>query len=155
MELRGLTLSPYQVSQLYTKTLVVLPGTGRPKAPLRYLGEHKEHILILVRDPSAVHLEENSFQLLLSILEACKLSMASVALVNLAAPGSPDPDAVPAELGSRVVLLFGVALEDLPLYEIQVRDGLTYLGVDELASIGAERTLKGRLWACLKQIFQR
>jgi hypothetical protein len=190
MDLDRLTLSPYQVSQLYAKSLVVVPGAGqrvsRPEtaarrqetapqpdvagavasrgaapSPLKYLGENREHILILVHDPSAVFLEEKSFQFLLSVLEACKLSMASVALVNLATPGSRSPETIADELGSTQVLLFGMDMEVLglpmvfPIYQVQPHGRRTYLGADALSRIVEERTLKGRLWACLKQMFQR
>jgi hypothetical protein len=152
MDLRGLTLSPYQVSQLYTKTLVLLPGSkGRP--PLKYLGENGQHILILVRDPTAVFLEDKSFQFLLTVLEACKLSMASVALVNLASGDPGTPEAIAAELSSRHVLVFDGG--GSPLYEVQTFQGRNYLYADPLSLIGSERTLKGRLWSCLKQLFPR
>ena len=181
MDLGRLTLSPYQVSQLYTKSLVVVPG-GKPRAlrpetappaaaaaprtpaavpPLKYLGENQQHILILVRDTSAVFLEEKAFQFLLSVLEACKLSMASVALVNLAGETARSPEAIADELGSTQVLLFGIDIGalDLPMvfptYQVQPHGRRTYLGADALSQIAEERTLKGRLWACLKQMFQR
>lgn len=206
MDLGRLTLSPYQVSQLYTKSLVVVPGgkpralrpetapppavaappaprTGPPAAPpapaapsieppvaprtpaavppLKYLGENQQHILILVRDTSAVFLEEKAFQFLLSVLEACKLSMACVALVNLAGETARSPEAIADELGSTQVLLFGIDIGalDLPMvfptYQVQPHGRRTYLGADALSQIAEERTLKGRLWACLKQMFQR
>lgn len=189
MDLDRLTLSPYQVSQWYTKSLVVVPGerpraqrpeAARPPAPAatgaahgaqsatgaeptapKYLGENQQHILILVRDPSAVFLEEKAFQFLLSVLEACKLSMASVALVNLATAGSGSPEAIAAALGSRQVLLFGIDMGELglpmvfPTYQVQPHGDRTYLSADALSRITEERTLKGRLWACLKQMFQR
>ncbi|TDX00660.1 hypothetical protein [Dinghuibacter silviterrae] len=187
MDLDRLTLSPSQVAQWYAKSLVVVPG-ARPRArrperegvpaqvsaapaasggatpatpaPLKYLGENEQHILILVRDTSAVFLEEKAFQFLLSVLEACKLSMASVALVNLENEAR-TPEAIAAELGSTQVILFGVGIEELglpmlfPAYQVQPHGNRTYLAADALATIAGERTLKGRLWACLKSMFQR
>jgi len=154
MDLRGLTLSPYQVSQLYTKTLVLLPvEKGSP--PLKYLGENGQQILILVRDPTAVFLGDKSFQFLLSVLEACKLSMASVALVNLASGDPGSPESIAAELGSRQILVFDGAAPGSPLYEIRTLGERSYLFADPLSLIGEERTLKGRLWSCLKQLFPR
>lgn len=181
MDLNGLTLSPSQVAQWYAKTLVDVPG-GRVRAravpapavtdapapavtaapaPLKFLGENGQHILILVRDTSAVFLEEKSFQFLLSVLEACKLSMASVALVNLATETTRRPEDIATELGSVQVILFGVEISEwglpmvFPTYQVQPYGNRTYLVADALSTISAERTLKGRLWACLKTMFQR
>lgn len=164
MDLSRLTLTPYQVAQLYPKSLVVVPG-ARPRAAapqvLKYLGENGQRILILVRDASAVFLEEKTFQFLLSVLEACKLSMADVALVNLAVEDNCSLESIMDELGSRQVLLFGIDVAALglpmvfPEYQVQPHGNRTYLAAGDLAQIAAERTLKGRLWACLKQLFQK
>lgn len=187
MDLSRLTLSPYQVTQLYPKSLVLVPGAkpraARPEGasvpagsvavapitpavpaapqPLKYLGENGQHILILVRDASAVFLEEKTFQFLLSVLEACKLSMADVALVNLAVEDDRSLESIMDDLGSRQVLLFGIDVTALglpmvfPEYQVQPHGNRTYLAAGSLAQISAERTLKGRLWACLKQLFQK
>jgi hypothetical protein len=117
-------------------------------------------ILILVRDASNVFLEEKSFQFLTSVLDACKLSMASVALVNLERETHRTPAAIADELGSRFVLAFGIDPASLgapmvfPDYQVQPHGERTYLGADALSAITADRNLKGRLWSCLKQIFQ-
>lgn len=154
MDLGHLTLTPYQVSNLYKKVLVPTGSAPRPAAlaaaPPKYLGENREHILILVHDPSAVYLEEKSFQFLLSILDACKLSMSAVALVNTA-QNSVTPESLAEKLGSKVILGFGM---ELPPYTVQTMGGKTWLGADVLSLIEADRNLKGRLWSCLKQVFQ-
>jgi hypothetical protein len=168
MDLDHLTLSPYQVLLLYKKTLVITgerpsaPLAKAPQArePLKYLGENKRHILLLVRDPGAVYLEEKSFNFLVSILNACGLSMEAVALVNTAKTGDRSPGEIADELESRSVVLFGIDPVELGLgvtpavYQVQVAGDRTYLCADDLASVERERTQKGRLWACLKQLFQ-
>jgi hypothetical protein len=55
-----------------------------PTAPIKYLGEHQKKILVLVQDSNAVHLNERDFDLLTSILNACKLTIADIALINIA-----------------------------------------------------------------------
>lgn len=168
MDLDHLTLSPYQVSLLYKKSLVITgerPAAAAVKAPqarepLKYLGENKRHILLLVRDTEAVYLEEKAFTFLVSILNACGLSMEAVALVNTARTGDTPLEDIARELDSRFVLLFGIDPEELwlpappPAYQVLTIDSRSYLCADELASIERERTQKGRLWACLKQLFQ-
>lgn len=171
MDLDHLTLSPYQVSLLYKKSLVITgerAAAGAPaqvkapqaREPLKYLGENKRHILLLVRDPEAVYLEEKAFTFLVSILNACGLSMEAVALVNTARTGDMPLEDIARELDSRFVLLFGIDPEELwlpappPAYQVLAAGNRSYLCADELASIERERTQKGRLWACLKQLFQ-
>lgn len=175
MDLDRLTLSPYQVSNLYKRTLVLTGGMAAgtrpageevidrsksPEEPVKYLGDNERHILVLVRDPTAVFLEEKSFQFLVSVLEACKLSMASVALVNLDRETGRTPAAIADALGSTIVILFGTEMAELglpmvfPTYQVQPHGGRTYLGADALPAIAADRNLKGRLWSCLKQVFQ-
>jgi hypothetical protein len=131
-----------------------LQGPSQPAlaaATPKYLGENREHILILVHDPGAVYLEEKSFQFLLTILDACKLSMSAVALVNTA-QNSATPESLAETLGSRVILGFGM---NTSAYEVQTIGGKTWLGGDALSLIEADRNLKGRLWSCLKQVCQR
>ncbi|HTJ12427.1 MAG TPA: hypothetical protein VL547_10400 [Dinghuibacter sp.] len=153
----GVPAAPGSTAMAAVTTMAPAPAV----APLKYLGENGQHILILVRDGSAVFLEEKAFQFLLSVLEACKLSMADVALVNLAGEDNRSLESIAGELGSRQVLLFGIEVSELglpmvfPEYQVQPHGNRTYLAADDLARISAERTLKGRLWACLKQLFQR
>ena len=55
-----------------------------PIAPIKFLGEHQKKILVLVQDDHAVHLNERDFDLLTSILNACKLTIADIGLINVA-----------------------------------------------------------------------
>ena len=50
-----------------------------PIGPIKFLGEHQKKILVLVQDINAVHLNERDFDLLTSILNACKLTIADIA----------------------------------------------------------------------------
>lgn len=195
MDLDHLSLSAYQVSSLYKKSLVVTgeasvkvakgpsaeapastpaaPVAKAPKpeapvaaanvpaqAPLKYLGENKRRILLLVQDPGAVHLEDKSLNFLLSILNACTLSMESVALVNMTGTGTRTVDDIVRELDSQSVLLFGIDPAGLgwatvpETYQVHPQDGRTWLRADALSLIEADRVQKGRLWNSLKQLFQ-
>ena len=192
MDLDHLSLSAYQVSSLYKKSLVVTgeasvlaakapvvaaPAPEAPPAPaanvaaqaianvpaqppLKYLGENKRRILLLVQDPGAVHLEDKSLNFLLSILNACTLSMESVALVNMTGTGTRTVDDIVRELDSQSVLLFGIDPAGLgwaavpETYQVHTQGGRTWLRADALSLIEADRAQKGRLWNSLKQLFQ-
>ena len=215
MDLDHLSLSAYQVSSLYKKSLVVTGEASvkvakaatseapAPKAapvakapmpeapasapaapvaasvpapaanvaapavanvpaqpPLKYLGENKRRILLLVQDPGAVHLEDKSLNFLLSILNACTLSMESVALVNMTGTGARTVEDIARELDSQSVLLFGIDPAGLgwatvpETYQVHPQGGRTWLRADALSLIEADRAQKGRLWNSLKQLFQ-
>lgn len=186
MELDGFRLSPDQIAVLYKSSLVVIPGVRKasggfdgqktvtpaadsqrvnspvvpPDAPLKFMGNNKRHILLLVRDPSAVFLDEKTFQFLISIMDACKLSMEDVALVNTAHTGARLITGIAEELDSQIILLFGIPLSEMelpmvfPNYQVQAYGGKTYLGADPLVGIAADRMQKGLLWGSLKQLFQ-
>jgi len=51
---------------------------------IKYLGEHLKQVTIIVKDELAVYLNENDLTLLSSILSACKLTLADIALINVA-----------------------------------------------------------------------
>ena len=128
--------------------------------PLKYLGENKRRILLLVQDPGAVHLEDKSLNFLLSILNACTLSMESVALVNMTGTGARTVEDIARELDSQSVLLFGIDPAGLgwgtvpETYQVHPQGGRTWLRADALSLIEADRAQKGRLWNSLKQLFQ-
>lgn len=200
MDLDHLSLSAYQVSSLYKKSLVVtgeasvkvakaatseasapeavpvakvpmpeapasapaapVAASAPAQPPLKYLGENKRRILLLVQDPGAVHLEDKSLNFLLSILNACTLSMESVALVNMTGTGARTVEDIARELDSQSVLLFGIDPAGLgwgtvpETYQVHPQGGRTWLRADALSLIEADRAQKGRLWNSLKQLFQ-
>jgi hypothetical protein len=129
-------------------------------APLKFMGSHKRKILLLVRDPSSVFLDEKTFQFLISIMDACKISMEDVALVNTTHTGTRQLPAIAQELDSQIIVLFGIPLSEMelpmlfPNYQVQAYGGKTYLGADALSAIAADRMQKGLLWGSLKQLFQ-
>ncbi len=97
------------------------------------------------------------------MLEACRMNMGDVAIVNHAAA----PIAIgqlKQQLQPAFVLLFGPTPPDIglpmdfPLFKIQAYDQCTYLTAPLLADMvvpGEEsKLLKTKLWACLKTLFE-
>ncbi len=134
-----------------------------PAAPLKYLGDHLKQIMIIVRDENAVHLNETDLGLLSSILNACKLTLADVALVNLAKQHFSLQDLL-ATLPSVLVISFEVTSAQLKiklpttLYKQIVLGETHLLFSNSLASMqGPEQHAKmekSKLWTALKQLFQ-
>lgn len=134
-----------------------------PAAPLKYLGDHIKKIIILVKDKDAVHLNETDLGLLSTILNACKLTLADIALVNLASQAFSLQDLLET-LPSVLVISFDVTSAELKiklpttLYKPIVL-GETHLLFSNSLSImqGNEQHAKlekSKLWTALKQLFQ-
>lgn len=131
--------------------------------PLKYLGEHNKQIIVLVNDPDAVYLNETDLGLLSSILNACKLNLADIALINVAQQSKSLHDILNT-LPSRLVISFavtGVQLKmKLPatLYKPIALGETQVLFSNSLSAMqGNEQNAKlekSKLWMALKALFQ-
>ena len=149
---------------LYKNSIVQLEDIEKtkplqqPDSAVKYLGENKKGVLILVEDKTAPFLNETAFNLLLNILTACKLNMGDVALVNKSSLKAPFTRAI-KELSAKNILLFGIEARemnlpiDFPHYQVQKHGNLSYLTADDFETLEADKQLKGKLWLCLKKIF--
>jgi len=132
-------------------------------APIKFLGEHQKKVLVLVQDLDAVHLNERAFDLLTSILNACKLTIADIALINLANKNF-SLHQILTQVPSDFVLIFDINPAQLKIklptkLYIPILLGNTQLlfsnnlstmqGLDQDSKI--EKT---KLWTALKIIFK-
>ena len=119
--------------------------------------------MIVVYSETAVFLPEQNLAFLTKMLEACKLNMGDIAIVNQAS--SPVLiTALKKQLDPHILILFGVAPTDIklpiefPRFKTQAYDGCTYIAapsLDELDQNTQEsKQLKGKLWTCFKQVFE-
>lgn len=131
--------------------------------PIKFLGEHQKKILVLVQDKHAVHLNERDFDLLTSILNACKLTIADIALINLANKNY-SLHQILSQAPSDFVLIFDIDPSQLKIklptkLYTPILLGATQLlfcnnlsnmqGIDQHAKIE-----KSKLWTALKLIFK-
>ena len=130
---------------------------------IKYLGEHLKQVTIIVKDELAVYLNENDLTLLSSILSACKLTLADVALINVAQQKLSLHEILNV-LPSKLVMIFDVSSATLKiklpttLYK-SIQLGDTYLLFSNSLSLmqGGDQSAKlekGKLWAILKSLFQ-
>ncbi|MDP4620507.1 MAG: hypothetical protein NWS87_08300 [Sediminibacterium sp.] len=130
---------------------------------IKYLGEHLKQVTIIVKDELAVYLNENDLTLLSSILSACKLTLADVALINVAQQKLSLHEILNV-LPSKLVMIFDVSSITLKiklpttLYK-SIQLGDTYLLFSNSLSLmqGGDQSAKlekGKLWAILKSLFQ-
>jgi hypothetical protein len=144
----------------------IKPASIKPQSPKtddaptwKWLGENNKNILILVSYPNVVHLPDEQLQFLTTILSACKLSLADVAIVNL--PNQPHQEykEILAQFKSRIALLFDIepASFGLPMsfphYQIQPYASCSFLYSPSLRELEEDKVQKSKLWVCLKRLF--
>lgn len=162
MSLEQTQLDPYFLAKIFTQPII--PGKSTPAAAaekvapkVKYLGENQKNIALFIQNGNEAYLNEELFNLLTNILNACKLGMQDVSLINVIHyPSLSFPDWQTAVKIERSVV-FGIApeqlgLNDIPPYQLVTVNGTTLLFSDELSLIGSDKILKARLWAGLKQL---
>jgi hypothetical protein len=142
---------------------VVNEQKATPTPALKYLGDHLKQIVVLVNDPNAVHLNETDLGLLSSILNACKLTLADIALVNIATQPLSLHEIL-VTLPSQLVLVFDISTTQLKiklpatLYKPIVLGDTHILMSSSLHSMqGADQSAKlekSKLWNALKLLFK-
>ena len=192
MSLNDIRLPKFIIDELYKDSLVVSPWasaippstkpqpTPLPKTPspapapaasttspaepagYKFLGNHRRKITILVHSPGAAFLPDDQLSFLTKILEACRMNIGDVAIINTAT-APVGIAALKEQLHPETILLFGVeppAIRlpiNFPAFRLQPYDDCTYLsapGLDIVSQPSEEsRLLKSKLWVCLKTLF--
>lgn len=130
--------------------------------PYKILGNNKKQITVVVNCPQDVFVPEGDLQFLTKMLDACKLNMADVAIVNHAT-AAVTIEKVKAQLQPKFLLLFGVEPDvihlpiNFPSFKEQPYAGTTYLFTPALSQLNGDtdvaKGLKKKLWECLKRMF--
>lgn len=146
----------------------VKPETPIPTAPptpsgYKFLGKNLRQITIIVHSPGIPFLADDQLTVLTRMLEACRMNIGDVAIVNHATT-PVSVGTLRQQLQPAFILLFGptppeIGLPmDFPVFKIQAYDQCTYLtapSLQELVKPGDDsRLLKSRLWVCLKTLFE-
>jgi hypothetical protein len=163
MSLDNIQLTPIVLESLYSKSLYDLNPANESKKPsgkagVASLGECRRHVVVLVDDPGSLYLPEDDLNFLLGIMNACKLSMADIALINLN-KNKTDYTAITDQFGTETVLLFGTDPETIglplqfPHYQLQRFNNQVYLSAVSLSELQRDKTAKLNLWNSLKKVF--
>ena len=164
MSIDQIQLPGYLCRQMFAKSLL---DKGKPvgdaspteKIKLTALGANERNILFLVNDPQHKFLAETEMKLLSDLLNACKISMEDIVLVNYDQNRGVNYRDLTNQFQSKKVLIFGVAAADLelpftiPFFQIQKYQEQTYLIGPSLSDFTNNVGLKKELWNCLKKIF--
>jgi hypothetical protein len=164
MSFDQLQLDPYLLAKIYTHPII--PGKSTPVVTeqkqlpeVKYLGENQKNIVLFIQNENGAYLNDELFNLLTNILNACKLGMQDVALINVAQLPAVPLTAWQQAIPMRQCIFLGIlpdslGLEPLPPYQVHSAGGIQLLFSAPLESIAIDKALKGKLWNGLKQLFQ-
>lgn len=176
MSFQQLKIAPETMADLYKGQLVVLEqgekkvNTAAPKAiekkeetsSIRFLGNNQQKVGILVNFPEDVFLPDKHLQFLTKILEACKMNLGDVAILNHASQKVGITELRPL-WQPKALLLFGITPEEFglpinfPEFKSQSYDGVIYYTFPPLEVLNQDsengKILKSKLWVCLKKLF--
>jgi len=164
MSLDNIQLPAIVLQDLYKNALVDL-GTPTVKKTVKkttgisFLGNNQKFITIIATDENNIYLPDEELNFLMGILNACKLSMADVALVNFSKTGPVRYIEIEEQLNAEKIFLFGIEPSQLqlplqfPHYQIQKFNNQVYLAAPSLSIIAADKAEKTKLWNCLKTVF--
>lgn len=170
MDLNQVKLTPDLLGGLYRKVLVTEnnPLTTTRSAgiahennhqPIRSLGGHQRSILIVVNNPNSPFLKDEELTYLTRILNACKLTLEDVALVNISGISQVNYELLLQQYPSEKVICFGVTPEmlelpiDFPYYQLQKSGNSIYLHAPSLAALEPQETERRKFWGSLQKLF--
>lgn len=168
-------LPAFLAAAFYKNQLVILPENQAPareniepvyapsKEPVKvFLGDNNKKITVLHTEPTAAFLTDEQFKLISGIITACKLSMADIALVNLAHQKMSFQE-IKEQLQAKFLILFDVnptSIElpfTIPPYQMQEYNNCKILVAASLQFMTAEtdavKKEKILLWNALRKMF--
>jgi len=163
-------LNNFALAELYSKSLV-LTDDLQPRLPVQenettsknaFLGKYEKKIIVAVNDSRNVYLDDESLQFLTGILNACKLNLAHIALINF--HHEPTTFAkLKKQMQPQYLLMFGVTPVQIELpfimpdYKVQSFDNCYFLTAPALTALNQNseesKKEKGKLWISLKKMF--
>lgn len=159
MSFKDLQINPLLITQLYSNVLVDIAEKKIENEPLiRYLGKNEKQVVIVVNEPDAAFINDVDLQLLTGILNACKLTLADTAIINIYRKSITYFD-IQQELKPATILLFGIDQQrlELPLhfpeFQVQKYDDQQLLAAPSLHNLAMDVPSKKILWTSLQNIF--
>ncbi|MBV9963903.1 MAG: hypothetical protein JO072_16790 [Parafilimonas sp.] len=133
-----------------------------PKPKKNYLGNYERKIVVLVSDAENIYLSDHNLNFLTGILNACKLNLAHIALINFT-NNTLNFSNLKKNLQPEYLILFGLtALQialpfTMPDYQVQEYNKCKILIAPSLNELNqqttAAKTEKTKLWKSLQKIF--
>ena len=164
MPLDNIQLTPFLLQGLFKHSLIefeTMPPIAKvlPVSTFNILGNNLKRVAIIVENFETLHLPDDQLNFLMGVLNACKLSMEDVAIINIAKNTFANYKTIEVELKAEKIILFGVTSLQIdlpitfPLYQVQEYNKQTYMAAAPLGAIQLDKAEKTKLWHCLQQIF--
>ena len=125
----------------------------------KHLGENKKRTLIVVRYADVVHIPDKQLSFLTKLLAACTLNLADVAILNFYNHNPSQFTEILSHFQPKAVLLFdtkpaafGMPM-NFPDFQVQPFKDAVFVSSPSLEIIEPDKNLKGKLWTCLKKIY--
>ncbi len=142
--------------------LLVQQATASSPDKIKYYGENRKNVIIVVHEPNSPHLNKEDLTFLTNILKACQLNTADIAIINLARQ-EVTFTAIKEQLAALQIVLFDVSPSliklpfMIPSFQVQNYAGSSVMLAPALSALnkpGNEgRLLKTKLWNGLKLLF--
>ncbi|MGH2565534.1 MAG: hypothetical protein ACRDE8_02555 [Ginsengibacter sp.] len=133
--------------------------TAAPQVTVGFLGGNSQNILLVTKDIQNKFLADDQMKFLNDLLNACNLTMADIAVVNIYEKNGLTYQDLKKELIPKKILLFGVAAKELdlpfeiPFFQVQNFHEQLYIICPSLEEIQLNKDLKKQLWNSLQKIF--
>ena len=179
MGLDDIILSPFLMKELYENDLVENDAIKKPiltsekakdskiatektavkkdaTGSIKYLGKNEKNILLLILRETHAFLDDDALSFLMSILNACGLSMQDVALVNVHNDATAVYENLNTQFEPSKIIFFDTAPHllnfpvKIPMYKIQNYNNQQYLCAASLSTLMQNKEEKKQLWNCLK-----
>lgn len=163
MDLNHIQLSGTQLADLYRNQLVsdgkteTTPAVSIPEAIIEipFKGKNRKHFLWLVDIASHPFLSDADFQFLTQVLEACKLNIEDIALVNLN-QSNTTTTALIAQFQPEIIIASGLNKQldgfTNEYYRVSKYNHIFYLSTGTLEEVREDKSKKSKLWIGLKEI---
>jgi len=164
MSLDSIQLPAFVIQDLFQKNLVDLSGNEKKKIQstnkeLNFFGGNKQHIILLVNNPDTAFVNDQQLTFLSGILNACKLTLEDVGLLNIASYPAISYKKISETFNPGIVIMFSITPDTIQLpflmpdFQRQSYNNQVYVAVPALDALENDKDLKRKLWTVLQQIF--
>lgn len=153
-------------SSTKTKPVVTPKPTVEPTVTNEkqwYLGNNGKKVTILIKEADVAFINDQHLQFLSNILNACKLNLGDIALVNHLNNALVYAD-LKQKLQPKFIIAFDLQTKEIqlpftmPNYQVQLHDNCKFLFASSLKTMEGDsqeaKLEKSKLWASLKNMFQ-
>jgi len=164
MGLDNIQLSSKTIVELYKEALVELnerqtERTVETPTTLPMLGKNGRKISWVVNESGNAILPAAPLRFLQDVMQACRLTMDDVSILNVSHLPSATYTNWNAHLQSDTIILLGPTPAEVgvplnfPQFQIQSHNKIRFLAAPALEELENDKLLKSKLWVCLKTLF--